>query len=368
MGRYKLGEYDIIKELGRGGMGVVYLAEHQRLKKEYAIKILPKKFAQESELVQRFHTEARVMAELNHPNIVKVVNMSCEGTTYYLVMDYVVSETGSPKNLHDFVRERGGKLSEEEAERIALDILSALEYAHSYSSKAAPSGIIHRDIKPANVLLDEKGTVKVTDFGLAKILGGDYPAATKRVTLTAEGVVMGTYDFMSPEQKEGKPADARSDLFAVGVILLPSGIKPKLSKKWDIIVDKCLQNMPENRFQSASEVIKVIKSTETIKLGKEEKAKEPEKVKKPKKEKKAHRRWSVELIRYTAIITIVVIIAGVFLLYVLFKDKDFRNMIKSSVSTKMLKKARKNYLNLLQNKKFQQKKRPRRKLRASLRH
>jgi len=204
MARYKLGEYDIIKELGRGGMGVVYLAEHQRLKKKYAIKILPKKFAQESELVQRFHTEARVMAELNHPNIVKVVNMSCEGTTYYLVMDYIESETGSPKNLHDFMRERAGKLPEEEAERIALEILSALEYAHSYSSKVAPKGIIHRDIKPANVLLDEKGTVKVTDFGLAKIIRGDHPAATRRVTLTAEGVVMGTYDFMSPEQKEGQ--------------------------------------------------------------------------------------------------------------------------------------------------------------------
>ena len=354
MARYKLGEYDIIKELGRGGMGVVYLAEHQRLKKKYAIKILPKKFAQESELVQRFHTEARVMAELNHPNIVKVVNMSCEGTTYYLVMDYVESETGSPKNLHDFMRERGGKLPEEEAERIALDILSALEYAHSYSSKAAPSGIIHRDIKPANVLLDEKSKVKVTDFGLAKILGGDYPAATKRVTLTAEGVVMGTYDFMSPEQKEGKPADARSDLYAVGVIiysmltgkkpegrfLLPSGIKPKLSKKWDIVVDKCLQNMPENRFQSASEVIKVIKSKETIKLEAEEKAKKPEKVKKPKKEKKAHRRWFVELIRYTAIIIIVIIIAGVFLTYVLFKDQDFMNIIKSSISTTMKEEAK----------------------------
>ncbi|NIO49617.1 MAG: protein kinase [Candidatus Aminicenantes bacterium] len=97
MARYKLGEYDIIKELGRGRIGVVYLAEHQRLKKKYAVKILPKKFAQESELVQRFHTEAQVTAELNHPNIVKVVNMSCEGTTYYLVMDYVESETGSPK-------------------------------------------------------------------------------------------------------------------------------------------------------------------------------------------------------------------------------------------------------------------------------
>jgi len=354
MARYKLGEYDIIKELGRGGMGVVYLAEHQRLKKEYAIKILPKKFAQESELVQRFHTEARVMAELNHPNIVKVVNMSCEGTTYYLVMDYVVSETGSPKNLHDFVREQGGKLTEEEAERIALDILGALEYAHSYSSKAAPSGIIHRDIKPANILLDEKGTVKVTDFGLAKILGGDYPAATKRVTLTAEGVVMGTYDFMSPEQKEGKPADARSDLYAVGVIiysmltgkkpegrfLLPSGIKPKLSKKWDIVVDKCLQNMPENRFQSASEVIKLIKSKETPKLGKVEKAKEPEKTKKPKKEKKVHKRWFVELIRYTSIIIIVSIIAGAFLTYLLFRDKDIMNMIKSSISTSIKEDAK----------------------------
>ncbi len=347
MARYKLGEYDIVKELGRGGMGVVYLAEHQRLKKDYAIKVLPKKFAQENEMVQRFHTEARVMAELNHPNIVKVVNMSCESTTYYLVMDYVVSETGSPKNLHDYMREQGGKLPEEEAERIALEILSALEYAHSYSSKAAPSGIIHRDIKPANVLLDEKGTVKVTDFGLAKIIGGGYPAVTKRVTLTAEGVVMGTYDFMSPEQKEGKPADARSDLYAVGVIiysmltgkkpegrfLLPSGIKPKLSKKWDIVVDKCLQNMPENRFQSASEVIKVIKSKETIKLEKEEKPKEPEKVKKPKKEKRVHRKWYVELIRYGSIIIIVSIIAGAFLTYVLFRDKDIMNMIRSSIST-----------------------------------
>jgi len=83
----------------------------------------------------------------------------------------VVSETGSPKNLHDFVRERGGKLSEEEAERIALDILSALEYAHSYSSKAAPSGIIHRDIKPANVLLDEKGTVKVMPALISTLSG-----------------------------------------------------------------------------------------------------------------------------------------------------------------------------------------------------
>jgi len=354
MARYKLGEYDIIKELGRGGMGVVYLAEHQRLKKKYAIKILPKRFAQESELVQRFHTEARVMAELNHPNIVKVVNMSCEGTTYYLVMDYIESETGSPKNLHDFMRERAGKLPEEEAERIALEILSALEYAHSYSSKVAPKGIIHRDIKPANVLLDEKGTVKVTDFGLAKIIRGDHPAATRRVTLTAEGVVMGTYDFMSPEQKEGKPADARSDLYAVGVIiysmltgkkpegrfLLPSGIKPKLSKKWDIVVDKCLQNMPENRFQSASEVVKVIKSEETIKLEAEEKAKEPEKVKKPKKEKKAHRGWFVELIRYTSIIIIVMIIVGAFLSYVLFKDKDFMSLLKSSISTDMKKEAK----------------------------
>ena len=354
MARYKLGEYDIIKELGRGGMGVVYLAEHQRLKKKYAIKILPKKFAQESELVQRFHTEARVMAELNHPNIVKVVNMSCEGTTYYLVMDYIESETGSPKNLHDFMRERAGKLPEEEAERIALEILSALEYAHSYSSKVAPKGIIHRDIKPANVLLDEKGTVKVTDFGLAKIIRGDHPAATRRVTLTAEGVVMGTYDFMSPEQKEGKPADARSDLYAVGVIiysmltgkkpegrfLLPSGIKPKLSKKWDIVVDKCLQNMPENRFQTASEVVKVIKSEETIKLEAEEKTKKPEKVKKPKKEKKAHRGWFVELIRYTSIIIIVMIIVGAFLSYVLFKDKDFMSLLKSSISTDMKKEAK----------------------------
>jgi len=120
-----------------------------------------------------------------------------------------------------------------------------------------------------------------------------------------------------------------------GRFLLPSGIKPKLSKKWDIVVDKCLQNMPENRFQSASEVIKVIKSKETIKLKTKEKAKEPEKAKKPKKEKRAHRSWFIELIRYSSIIIIVIIIVGAFMTYVLFKDKDFMSMITSSVSKAM---------------------------------
>ncbi len=324
-----LGDYRIIKELGRGGMGVVYLAEHQRLLKKYALKILPQAFSEDPQLVERFHNEARVMAELNHPNIVKVVNMSCEETTYYLVMEYVESETGAPKNLHQLMREYGGKIPEDKAERIALDILSALETAHE-------RGIIHRDIKPANILLDKDGTAKVADFGLVKILGGDDRTATKRVTLTAEGIVLGTYDFMSPEQKAGKPVDLRTDIYAIGVIIysiltgrkpegrfsLPSEMLPELSTKWDAIVDRCLQNLPEDRFKSASEVIQAIKA---------KKAPKPEKVKKARKEKKAHRGFLRELLRYGTIIIVVAIVVSAIMSYVMFKDKDFREMLRSTI-------------------------------------
>ena len=333
-----LGEYRILKELGRGGMGVVYLAEHQRLLKRYAIKVLPQAFAQDAQLVERFHNEARVMAELDHPNIVKVVNMSCEGTTYYLVMDYIESDTGAPKNLHQLMREHGGKLPEDKAEKIALDILHALEYAHSYSSKSTPSGIIHRDIKPANILMDNTGTAKVADFGLVKILGGDADTVTKRVTLTAEGVILGTYDFMSPEQKAGKPVDLRTDIYAVGVIIysmltgrkpegrfsLPSEIFPELSKKWDNVVDKCLQHLPEDRYQSAKEVIQDVKAEKVLK---------PKKAKKVRKEKKEHRGFFRELLRYGTIIIVVAIVVGAIMTYVMFKDEAFRNLLNDSVFT-----------------------------------
>jgi serine/threonine protein kinase len=327
----KLGDYRIIKELGRGGMGVVYLAEHQRLLKKYALKILPQAFSEDPQLVERFHNEARVMADLNHPNIVKVVNMSYEETTYYLVMEYVESETGAPKSLHQFMREHGGRIPENRAERIVLDILSALETAHERE-------IIHRDIKPANILLDKDGTAKVADFGLVKILGGDDRTATKRVALTAEGIVIGTYDFMSPEQKAGQPVDLRTDIYAVGVIIysILTGRKPEgrfshaseivqgLSTKWDAIVDKCLQTLPEDRFQNASEVIQAIKA---------KKAPKRAKAKKAPKEKKTHSGFLGELLKYGTIIIVVVIVVSAIMSYVMLKDKDFREMLMSTVET-----------------------------------
>ncbi len=326
-----LGEYKILKELGRGGMGVVHLAEHKRLLTKYALKVLPQAFSEDLQLVERFHNEARVMAELTHPNIVKVVNMSCEGTTYYLVMEYVESETGAPKNLRQLMREHSGKIPEDIAERIVLDILSALETAHE-------RGIIHRDIKPANILLDKDGTAKVADFGLVKILGGEDRTATKKVTLTAEGLVLGTYDFMSPEQKAGKPVDLRTDIYAVGVIIysmltgrkpegrfsLPSEINPELPKKWDAIVDKCLQNLPEDRYQSTPDVIKAIKTKKEVRA---------EKPKKAPKERKAHRGFLRELLRYGTIIIVVLIVVSAIMSYVMFKDKDFREMLKSTLSS-----------------------------------
>ncbi len=198
----KLGQYEILAQIGAGGMGVVYRAKDTKLKREVALKVLPEAFARDPGRMARFQREAEVLASLNHPNIAQIYGL--EGNA--LVMELVEGET-----LH-------GPLPVETALNHAGQLVQALEYAHD-------RGVIHRDLKPANIKVTPEGQVKVLDFGLAKALDDspvsapaqDSPTLTMGMTLT--GVILGTAAYMSPEQAKGRPADRRADIWAFGVVL-----------------------------------------------------------------------------------------------------------------------------------------------------
>src|SRR5258707_629124 len=184
----KVGPYEILAPVGSGGMGDVYKARDERLGRTVAIKFLHGQHA------ERFEREARAIAALNHPHICTLHDIGPD----YLVMEYV---EGSPLR---------GPLPVEQAVRTALEIAGALEAAHQ-------KGIIHRDLKPANILVTGSG-IKLLDFGLAKLDQSD-SAGDATMTQTQAGVILGTAAYMSPEQAEGKPADARSDIFSFGLVL-----------------------------------------------------------------------------------------------------------------------------------------------------
>ena len=209
----RIGNYEILAPLGAGGMGEVYRARDTRLDRQVAIKALPQEFHGDRDRLARFEREAKLLASLNHPNIAAIYGLEDAQGACHLVLELVGGETLG-------ARLRRGALSVRETIEVGSQIAAAIEAAHE-------RGIVHRDLKPGNVMLTPSGTVKVLDFGLAKDVAPEAPTAlsmspTAPMPATAEGVVVGTAPYMSPEQLRGKPVDRRTDVWALGCILFES--------------------------------------------------------------------------------------------------------------------------------------------------
>ena len=268
----KLGPYEILGQIGAGGMGEVYRAKDPRLGREVAIKVLPASFSQDADRLRRFEQEAKAAGVLNHPNITAVYDIGTADDAPYVVQELLEGET-----LRSVLA--GGKLSPRKTIDYSLQIAHGLAAAHG-------KGIVHRDLKPENLFVTSDGRVKILDFGLAKLTHQEEGSqATNLPTATAgtePGVVLGTLGYMSPEQVRGKQADARSDIFSFGAILYEmlsgkrafhgdsaadtmsailkedppdlSVTNQSISPGLERIVRHCLEKNPEQRFHSAHDL------------------------------------------------------------------------------------------------------------------
>ena len=243
-------QLEIIELIGHGGMGVVYKARQPRLDRFVALKILPHSLAADPAFAERFNREARVLARLNHPNIVTVYDFGQSGGFFYLLMEFV-----DGVNLRQAMH--AGRFSPQQALVIVPKICEALQFAHD-------EGILHRDIKPENILLDASGRVKIADFGIAKLIG----AAKENMTLTASGMVIGTPHYMAPEQIEHpQDVDHRADIYSLGVVFYemltgelplgrfaPPSQKAAVDPRVDDVVLHALEKEREKRYHTAGEV------------------------------------------------------------------------------------------------------------------
>jgi serine/threonine protein kinase/Tol biopolymer transport system component len=269
----RLGPYEILSSLGSGGMGEVYRARDTRLERTVAVKVLPAQLSASAESRQRFEREARTISQLSHPHICALYDVGHQNGVDYLVMEYLEGETLAERLAK-------GPLTLELTLRYGIEIADALEKAHR-------SGVVHRDLKPGNVMVTKSG-VKLLDFGLAKALApvslvSQFTALpTQAAPITREGSLLGTLQYMAPEQLEGKEADARTDIFAFGVVLYEmatgrktfsgatqasligsilrdeprsiSDVVPLTPRALDRLVRNCLAKDPEDRWQTPHDV------------------------------------------------------------------------------------------------------------------
>ncbi len=261
-----LGSYRLIERIGKGGMGEVYRAEHMRLGRESAIKLLPANLIGEADFLRRFEREALSAAELTHPNILAIYDYGEQDGTPYLVMPYIKGGT-----LKD--RLERGDVTPSQIARYLTQIAEALDFAHA-------KGIVHRDVKPANILIDEHEQAHLADFGIAKALEG-----TESLTRTGMGV--GTPEYMAPEQAQGR-ADPRSDLYALGIMVyqlitgrvpysgqstvdvlmqhlqqpIPleplRGLHPAAAQAFGPILQRALAKDPNHRYQTGRELMQAV--------------------------------------------------------------------------------------------------------------
>jgi serine/threonine-protein kinase len=272
-----ISHYRILKRLGAGGMGIVYLAKDEKLDRMTALKVMPSELAANEELMRRFIQEAKAASAINHPNVAHIYEIGEEDGVHFIAMEFIDGQTleslinGRPLDIANFLD-------------ISVQLADALDEAHS-------RGITHRDIKPSNIIITPRGQAKVLDFGLAKMSGrdpltNDSFIATARIT--EPGVVMGTVQYMSPEQALGKEVDHRSDIFSLGVVMyematgqLPfSGVSPtdtivqitqtqpesvvrvnyRVPDEIDRIIRKCLEKERDRRFQTARDLLVDLKN------------------------------------------------------------------------------------------------------------
>jgi Tol biopolymer transport system component/serine/threonine protein kinase len=257
----RLGQYEIVDEIGRGGMAVVYKAWQLSLERYVALKVMPDYFRHDPRFLGRFQREARAAAGLSHPNIIAIHDVGEQDGVHYIAMEWL--DGGS---LRD--RLASGALSLEEAQRILAQTAGALDNAHRH-------GLIHRDIKPGNILFTGDGRVKVADFGIAHAADG--------TQLTRSGVILGTPEYMAPEQAQGMPVDHRLDLYALGVVLYqmltgrvpfrgttphaalhaviyespppPRALNPELPTAVESVILKALAKQPGDRFQTGASMV-----------------------------------------------------------------------------------------------------------------
>ncbi len=272
------GRYKVISQIGSGGMGDVFLAEDSELERKVALKILPEKFSVDSEGLNRFKQEAKAASALNHPNIITVYEIGEIDGANFMATEFIDGKT---------LRERmdSGRISFDEVLSIITQTAEALSAAHS-------AGIVHRDIKPENIMIRPDGYVKILDFGLAKLTENNNPQAeaedaTRKMVKTNPGVVMGTVNYMSPEQARGKEIDARSDVFSFGIVLYEiltgkvpfegetvtdilaaiissepvslTGMAPHLPKELQRITGKTLKKDRGQRYQSTRDLLNDLK-------------------------------------------------------------------------------------------------------------